>query len=173
MVWILEKCILCNIECGIKLQVLTLSINSVASVRKRIPTERPPLVSEVSANFFADRWWHVVSVTNPYDRILGFLDRSRYCFFQVALQLYSRGWVDPVPDPVHFFLVVPGNRTQNLWICSPELWPLDHRGCQRSARTSLETHYFSGTHNHSVNSSVVLTRLSGPRFWPTTSHKIW
>jgi hypothetical protein len=41
-------------------------------VRKRtIPTERPPLVGEVIAN-------HVVSVTDPYGRILGFLDRSRY-----------------------------------------------------------------------------------------------
>jgi hypothetical protein len=27
-------------------------LNSVALVRKRIPTERPPLVGEVSANFF-------------------------------------------------------------------------------------------------------------------------
>jgi hypothetical protein len=50
------------------------------------PTERPPLVSEVSATF-ADRGCHVVSVTDPYDRILGFLDRSRYYFFQVAAQL--------------------------------------------------------------------------------------
>jgi hypothetical protein len=32
-----------------------------------------------------------VSVTDPYGRILGFLDRSRYFFFQVAPQLYSRG----------------------------------------------------------------------------------
>jgi hypothetical protein len=32
--------------------------------------------------------------------ILGYLDRSRYFFFQVAPQLYSRGWVDPVPDPL-------------------------------------------------------------------------
>jgi hypothetical protein len=32
----------------------------------------------------------VVSVTDPYGRILGFLDRSRYFFFQVAPQLYSR-----------------------------------------------------------------------------------
>jgi hypothetical protein len=65
----------------------------VASVRKRtIPTERPPLVSEVSANFFADRRCHVVSVTNSYGRILGFLDRSRYYFFfEVAPQLCSRG----------------------------------------------------------------------------------
>jgi hypothetical protein len=38
----------------------------------------------------------VVSVTDPYGRILGFLYRSRYFFFQVAPELYSRGCVDPV-----------------------------------------------------------------------------
>jgi CBS-domain-containing membrane protein len=37
---------------------------------------------------FADRGFHVVSVTDPYGRIIGFLDRSRYLFFQVAPQLY-------------------------------------------------------------------------------------
>jgi hypothetical protein len=48
-------------------------------VRERtLPTERPPLVGEVIVNFFADRERHVVSVTDPYGRILGFLDRSRY-----------------------------------------------------------------------------------------------
>jgi hypothetical protein len=62
--------------------------NSVASFRKRtIPTERPPLVGEVSVNFFADRGCHVVSVTDPYGRILDFLGRSRYFFFQVAPKL--------------------------------------------------------------------------------------
>jgi hypothetical protein len=40
----------------------------------------------------------VVSTTDSYDRILGFLDQSRHFFFQAAPQLYSRGWVDPVPD---------------------------------------------------------------------------
>jgi hypothetical protein len=40
---------------------------------------------------FADRRCHVVSVTDPYGLILGFLDRSRYFFFQVAPYLYSRG----------------------------------------------------------------------------------
>jgi hypothetical protein len=30
---------------------------------------------------------------------LSFLDRSPCSFFQVAPQLCSRGWVDPVPDP--------------------------------------------------------------------------
>jgi hypothetical protein len=32
-----------------------------------------------------------VNVTDPYGRIIGFLDRSRYFFFQVAPQLHSRG----------------------------------------------------------------------------------
>jgi hypothetical protein len=42
-------------------------------IRERtIPTEQPPLVGK------ADRGCHVVSVTDPYGRILGFLDRSRY-----------------------------------------------------------------------------------------------
>jgi hypothetical protein len=45
---------------------------------RTIPTERPPLVGEVVANLSADRGCHVVSVTDPYGRILGFLDRSRY-----------------------------------------------------------------------------------------------
>jgi hypothetical protein len=53
-------------------------------------TERPPVVGEVIAKF-ADRGCHVVSVTDPYGRILGFLDRSRYYFFEVAPQLCSRG----------------------------------------------------------------------------------
>jgi hypothetical protein len=42
----------------------------------------------------------VVSVTDSYGLILGFLDRSRYFFFQAAPQLYSGGWVNPVPDPL-------------------------------------------------------------------------
>jgi hypothetical protein len=40
---------------------------------------------------FAERGCHVVSATDPHGRILGFLDRSRYYFFQAAPQLYSRG----------------------------------------------------------------------------------
>jgi hypothetical protein len=48
----------------------------------------------------AARERHMVSVTYPYDRILGSLDRSNYFFFQEVPQLYSRGWVDPVRDPL-------------------------------------------------------------------------
>jgi hypothetical protein len=63
----------------------------MALVRERsIATERPLLVGEVSDNFYEEKVPRV-SVTNPYGRILGFLDRNRYFFFQVAPQLYSRG----------------------------------------------------------------------------------
>ena len=43
--------------------------NSVALVRERtIPTERPPPVGEVSANFLRIEWCHVVSATDPHGR---------------------------------------------------------------------------------------------------------
>jgi hypothetical protein len=56
----------------------------------------------------------VVSTTVPYGRILGFLDRSSYFLFLVAPQLYSRGWVDSVPDSLLLLIrksSSPGNRT--------------------------------------------------------------
>jgi hypothetical protein len=63
--------------------------NSVALVRKQtIPTEQPPLISEIT---FADRGRRVVNATDPHSHILGFLDWSCYCFFQVAPQLHSQG----------------------------------------------------------------------------------
>jgi hypothetical protein len=51
----------------------------------------------------------MVSTVDPHGPILGFLDRSRYYFFQVAPQLYSRGWVEQFQT--HYFsesLVAPG-----------------------------------------------------------------
>jgi hypothetical protein len=101
---ILMECIARIVQLVLKLKkgdsyshILFIKLNSVALVRERtIPTDWRPLVGEVSAIVCGER--HVVSVTDPYGRILGFLDRSRYFFFQVAPQLYSRGWVDPVPD---------------------------------------------------------------------------
>ena len=102
----------------------------MALVRERtIPTERPPPVGEVSTNFCG---WRGVTWSAP--RIptavnLCFLDRSRYLFIQVAPQLTSRGWVDPVPDPLLLRKSAStGNRTRDLCICSQKLWPLDHRG---------------------------------------------
>jgi hypothetical protein len=46
---------------------------------------------------FADKGCRVISVVDPYGRVVCFLDHSRYLFFQVAPQLYSHGLVDLVP----------------------------------------------------------------------------
>jgi hypothetical protein len=60
---------------------------------------------------------------------LSLLEQSCYFFFQVAPHLYSRGWVDPVQGPL--LLRKTGsirNRAQDLWVCSQDLWTLNHRG---------------------------------------------
>jgi hypothetical protein len=51
------------------------------------PSDRP--LSAKLVPTFAARWCHVVRVADPYGRILRFLDRSRYFFFQVAIHFYS------------------------------------------------------------------------------------
>jgi hypothetical protein len=53
------------------------------SLQENYTDRATPLVDKVSANS-ADRVCHVVSVTDPYGRIMSYLDRSRYFFFQVA-----------------------------------------------------------------------------------------
>jgi hypothetical protein len=90
---------------------LKTKLNSMVWVRERtIPTERPPLVSEVIAHFCGERVPRGQSdgSLRPYS---WFSRQEPPLFYQVASQLYSWGWVDPVPDPlpfVLFFLVVPG-----------------------------------------------------------------
>jgi hypothetical protein len=69
----------------------TLWRESVSELHR--PRDRSLSVKSVPT--FADRRCHVVSMMDTYRSILGFLDRSRYFFFQVAPQLYSWGWVDP------------------------------------------------------------------------------
>jgi hypothetical protein len=103
--------------------------NSGALVRQwTIPTERPPLVSEVVSTL-ADRGCRLVSATNPHGRSFRFSRSEPLLLFQVSPQLSSRGRVDPVPDPVLLRKSgSAGNRTRDLWICSQEFWPIDHRG---------------------------------------------
>jgi hypothetical protein len=99
----------------------------------------------------ADRGCHVVNVTDLYDRILGFLDRSRYFFFQVAPQLYSGGWVDPIPDPLLLRKSgCAGNWTRDLWICSQELWP---NNCEI-------LYLFDASSNHRVTALAIKTGRS-------------
>jgi hypothetical protein len=58
----------------------------------------------------------VVSATHPHGRILGFLDRSRYYFFQAAPQLYPEAkWI---PFQTHYF-------SENLVALAIEPGPLD------------------------------------------------
>jgi hypothetical protein len=50
--------------------------------------------------------WSAWRIPRPYSR---FSRQEPLLFYQAAPpQLYSRGWVDPVSDPLLFFLVVPG-----------------------------------------------------------------
>jgi hypothetical protein len=103
--------------------------------KQTIPTDRSPL-----SVVWCQLLW-VEGVAWPVQRFplaadLIFLDRSRYFFFQAAPELSSWGWVDPVLDPL--LLRKSGcarNRTQDLWICSQELWPLDHRGSLTNKHT--------------------------------------
>jgi hypothetical protein len=63
----------------------------------------------------------VVIVTDPYGRILGFLDRSRYFFYQVAPQLYSRDQIHiPIahrncPSSHQFYLLFKHERSEQLY----------------------------------------------------------
>jgi hypothetical protein len=85
--------------------------------------------SEKLVPTFANRVCCVVSVTNSSGRILGYLDRSHSYFFEGAPQLYSRDWVDSVPDPLFLRKYANAeNRTRDVWICNQEIWPLDNRG---------------------------------------------
>jgi hypothetical protein len=87
---------------------------------------------------FEDRGCHMVSVTYPYGRIPGFPDRSRYFSFQVAPQLYSRSWVEPVPDPLLIRKYgSAANRTRNSRSVATNSWVLDHKGCRSHKPTFI------------------------------------
>jgi hypothetical protein len=62
--------------------------NSVAEELYR-PSDRH--LQEKLVTTLVDKGCHVISVTDSYGRILGFLDLIRYFFLQVAPHLYSRG----------------------------------------------------------------------------------
>jgi hypothetical protein len=99
----IDRVIFVSIQVSLTLRIwICFIFYSVTLVRERtMPTERPPLVGEVVPTF-ADRGvaWSAQRIPTVVN--LDFLDRSHYFFFQVAPQLPSRGWVDPVPDPLLF-----------------------------------------------------------------------
>jgi hypothetical protein len=115
---IIHSNIMCNF-CRLK------KLNSVAWVRERtIPTERPPLVGEVSVNFFriqSAAWsaWRippaVISVSRP-EPLLSLPSSSSIVLTRLS---------GPRSRPTTF---QRRESKPDLWICSQELWPLDHRG---------------------------------------------
>jgi hypothetical protein len=102
--------------------------NFVAWVHElTILTERPPLVGEVVPTF-VDIGCRVVSATDPHGHILGFLDLEPLLFLprssSIVLMLPSGPHSRPTTSRK---FGSAGNRTRDFWICSQELWPLDHR----------------------------------------------
>jgi hypothetical protein len=104
----------------------TKQTNSVAWVRRRElyrPSDRR--LSAKLMPTLADRGCRVVSATNPPQSLIsGFLDRSRH-FLEIAPQLPSRGWVDPVLDPLLLWKKSgnAGNRTRTSGSVA---WNSDH-----------------------------------------------
>jgi hypothetical protein len=98
-------------------------LNSVALVLERtIPTERPPLVGEVRANFC---WQRSRSQGNGSPRPYSQFSRPEPLL--LAPQLYSRGWVDPVPDPLLLRKSgSAGNGNRDLWISESVVRNSDH-----------------------------------------------
>jgi hypothetical protein len=76
--------------------------------------------------------WSAWRTLRPYTR---FSRQEPLLFYQAADQLYSRGWVDPVPDPLLFFWQCRESNP-SFPICTQKLWPLDHRGGQQYSYAS-------------------------------------
>jgi hypothetical protein len=124
----ITKCTSMSAKKNCMIAYLTTTTNSVALACELCRPNDHRLSAKLVPTF-AYRGRCVVRMTDLCGRNLDLLDRSCYFFFQVAPQLYSRGWVDPVPDPLLLRKSdSAGNRTQDLWICIQKFWPLDYRG---------------------------------------------
>jgi hypothetical protein len=65
--------------------------NSLALVRQGTTRQSDRRSLSKLMRNFASRGRLVVSTRDPHGRIIGFVDRSPYFFFQVSAQLYSQG----------------------------------------------------------------------------------
>jgi hypothetical protein len=92
-----------------------------------VPTEWPPRPAKSCPLLqLEDVVWSAQRIPSAVN--LCFLERSRYILFKIAPNLFSRSWVDPIPDSQLLRNSdIAGIRTRDLWICNQELWPLDHR----------------------------------------------
>jgi hypothetical protein len=128
--------------------MVVIEIKTSAKIKKKWPESASELYQpsdlRLSARLvpiFADRRVSHSQCGQSYGRNLGFLGQSRYFFFQLAPQLYSRGWVGPVPDPLLLRKSGnAGNLTQTSGSNSQELWLLDHGGGQKLSTDELKLH---------------------------------
>jgi hypothetical protein len=98
------------------------------SASELVPTERLPLLANLVPTF-SDRGCHLVSVTDPYCRILGFLNRSRQFFLSSSSSVVLTRLSGPRSRPTTSQKIWQRRESNpDLWICSQELWPVDHRG---------------------------------------------
>jgi hypothetical protein len=101
----------------------------VGWVRERtIPTERPPLVGEVSANFCEYRVPHGQrdGFPRPYS---GFSRPEPLIFLPSSFSVVLTRLSGPSSRPTTSQKIWQGRESNlDLWISSMELWPLDHRG---------------------------------------------
>jgi hypothetical protein len=105
-----------------------------------ILTERPPLVVEVSADFCGYRVprGQRDGSLRPYSR---FSRQEPLLFFQVAPQLYPRGWVDPVPDPLFIRILVASGIEPGPLDLKPGV--MTTRPQRRTLRSTFVSNYYS------------------------------
>jgi hypothetical protein len=101
---------------------------------------------------FADRGCHVVSVTNPYGRILGFLDRSRYYCFKVGSSVVITRPCRPRSRPTTFFFVVPGIEP---WTSGSVARNFDHQITEAVSLTNIKFIYTLNFYNKNIESKII------------------
>jgi hypothetical protein len=82
-----------------------------------------------------------------------FLDRSHYILFQVAPQLSSWGWVDPITDPPLLGKCgSAGNRTRDLWLQPGSLTTRPQKRCLKDCHwcTLTTSEVFTSTRQAGV-----------------------
>jgi hypothetical protein len=116
---------------------------SVALVRERtIPTERPPLVSEVSANSCCQRVSR--GQCNGSLMLYSRLSRLKPLLFLtiISATVLTRLGALRSRTSKSQNICNAGNRTRDLWICSQELWPVVVRRKVESSRPD-EVNFFN------------------------------
>jgi hypothetical protein len=76
-----------DMQCNIHYLIILRGLSPRANYTDRATA----IYQRSSCQFLRIEGCHMVSVADPHGHIPGFLDRSRFFFFQVAPQLYSRG----------------------------------------------------------------------------------